>query len=766
MKKTLTLVILATLFFILASCNAEEPAVLYEVSFNSVGGTRIETLSVEENSLITRPANPTKNANSFRYWYVDDEDVPFDFSTPVVSDLKLTAHWGIEDVVITTSQTFDFTNLTTEFDVENGSLELFYTDNGSVPYVKITDFFTLLLGFIDPEVEFTMTEDENSLEIFYQYYDEDEDYTYDLICNFDLETNLVTTNDPGFYWAYIYSTETNYGRNIEYLYDYELNETIEGSDIIYNLNKYQLDLDYYDGSVVAPYYLVNQLFAGSSYYNVYFNGDKLYGIYGQISSSDVAEYSKIRRSSKNNTSVPTDLLLHSYNMLVFNLDYMYGLKDYKEIDSFYDYTYEYKSDLLSNNYETVSQAIADFLLIKIDEPHTSYGFSGYFADYAYNPPTNSLANYGENFNDWYMNGLFAVDDILAARWNVPASNSGWAADYSGRPNYWFIDDVSAIISFDSFDTADIEETDSWSDEAYQAVFETENILPAVDGATRYLVYNQSSKTENITETLMWGLSSDFATTYAQTLVSNGWTLVTDDEAELDYHKDGYYTKTISDVDYLVTISYNSKYSTAYIGLTDVIPSEYSKAWKVTKDIVALIESDSAVYLEVMINEIEEENANVENIGLDISFNTGGNVGALYRIIGLMTDQPFASSGFNRDTYSYSTTYITTSYESYSQYDWFLLTSYVTFSAANELSTMFKQNNIGIIIGQTSGGGASSITPILLPDGTFFTMSSNNVNTFRDADGTYTFNEDGIEPDFIIDQEDLYDSDVLSEILNR
>jgi C-terminal processing protease CtpA/Prc len=80
--------------------------------------------------------------------------------------------------------------------------------------------------------------------------------------------------------------------------------------------------------------------------------------------------------------------------------------------------------------------------------------------------------------------------------------------------------------------------------------------------------------------------------------------------------------------------------------------------------------------------------------------------------------------------------------------------------------MFKQNNIGIIIGQTSGGGASSITPILLPDGTFFTMSSNNVNTFRDADGTYTFNEDGIEPDFIIDQEDLYDSDVLSEILNR
>jgi hypothetical protein len=765
MKKILLFALSAILFFILASCKPEDSALSYEVSFNSAGGSTIESQSVEEDSLVTKPANPTKDLFEFRYWYTDDMNKPFDFSNPITSDISLNAQWGGLDVTITSVETFDFVNLTTEYEVEDNTLDLFYTANGSVPYVKVTDFFDILIGFIDPDVEFIMTEDENSLEIFYQYYDEDEDETYDLMCNFDLETNLITTNDPGFYYAYIYSTETNYGRNIEYLYDYELNEATDGSEVIYNLNLYELDLDFYDGSVVAPYYLVNQLFAGSSYYNVYFNGDELYGIYGQLSPSDTSDYSKIRLSSKNDTTVPEDLLLHSFNMLAFNLDYFYGLKDYKDIDSFYDTLEPYKSKLLSSNYRTVSQAIADFLYKTIDEPHTSYGFSGYYGSYSYNPSISSLSDYGENFNDWYMNGLVAVDSYIADKWDVPSSFSGWAADSPNRPAYWFIDDNSAVITFDSFDTADIDESTTWSDDAYESVFDSPNILPEVDNANRYLVYNQSSNTVNTTETLMWGLSSSFVSTYIDALESDGWTLVKEKTSKSDYHKDGYYTKTIADTPYMVNVAYDSTYSTAYIGLTDFIPTDYDSNWKITKNIENLIESDSAVYLEVMIKEIKAENSGVQNIGLDLTFNTGGNLGALYRIIGLMSDEPFGVSSFSRDTYSYSTTYVQTSYDSYDRYNWFLLSSYVTFSAANELTTIFKQNNIGVIIGQTSGGGTSSITPILLPDGTFFTMSSNNINCFRDSDGNYTFNETGIEPDFIIDQDELYDNDVLSNILN-
>lgn len=767
MKKVLSILLVLIVSFSIYACTEKTPTVTpvteYTVTYASVGGTAIDASTVEDGALLAEPADPTKSQAVFRYWYQTDEDVPFDFSTPITSNITLTAQWSDVDVTLATSSVVNFDNLTTEYDVADGELELFFPQGGNVPYVKVSDYFNLLTGFIDPETEFTFTETADQLKIFYQYYDEDEDITYDLECIFDINTNLITTNDPGFYWAYIYSTETNYGRNIEYLYDSELNEEIEGTNVVYNLNKYKLDLVYHDEGVLAPYYLVNQLFAGSSYYNVYYNGDMLYGIYGQVGSGD-AEYTKIRRSSLNETNPPSDLLQHSYNVLAFNLDYFYGLKDYKDIDSFYEVLAPYRTQLLSPNYQTVSQAIADLLLKTIDEPHTSYNFAGYFAPRTYNPSTNSLANYGPNFNDWYNNGLFAVDDVIAAKWNI-TSTSGWASDSPLRPKYWSIDDKSAVITFDSFTTSDIEETLTWSDEAYQDIFEVENILPVQENATRYFVYNQSDDKSNISETLMWGLTDQFVASYQQKLVDAGWTLVKETTTATDYHKDGYYTKTIGETVFMATVAYNSLYETAYIGLTTSLPTTYAGAWKIKSDIVGLIESDSAIYLETMIKEVVAAYPNVENIGLDLTFNTGGNVGALYRILGLISDQPFGVSSFNRDTYSYSTTYITTSYEAYTDYNWFLLTSYVTFSAANEMATIFKQNNMGIIIGQTSGGGASSITPILLPDGTFFTMSSNNINCFRMPDGTYVINEGGITPDHEIPQADLYNNTVLAGILN-
>ena len=91
-----------------------------------------------------------------------------------------------------------FTNITTEYEVADGVVNLYFEENGSVPYIKVEDFFNLIKGFIDPAVEFTITRGEGTIEIFYQYYSESEDKIYDLICTIDANTNLITTNDPGF----------------------------------------------------------------------------------------------------------------------------------------------------------------------------------------------------------------------------------------------------------------------------------------------------------------------------------------------------------------------------------------------------------------------------------------------------------------------------------------------------------------------------------------------------------------------------------------
>ncbi|VEU83173.1 S41 family peptidase [Acholeplasma hippikon] len=712
------------------------------------------------------PAVPFNYSDvTFKYFYTDNQNEPYDLTASVSENLTLHAMFSTYEIEIANKVSIPFENTTTEFDVKNGNLDIFYAENGSVPYVNVYEFLALLKGFIDPELfeTFDFTFEDGVLDITYQYYDDTEDVIYDLICTIDFNKNLISTNDPAFYWAYIYSTETNYGRNIEYVLDHPDKEYTEGIDVVYNLNLYNLDLAVYGDDYLAPLYIVNQLFAGSSYYNVYFNGDKLFGIYGQVSSSDPA-YNKIRRSSKNNTKLPEDLLQHNYDVLAFNMDHFYGLKDYKEINSFYDVLQTYKSGLMNSDPKVVTATVQSILMKKLDELHTSYGFAGYYNASTYNPPVTQ-SSYGSNVLNWYLNGLYIVDDAIAAKWKT-GTTSGWAADSIRRPKYWLIDDNSAVISFDGFETMDIEETTIWDDEPYNYVFKQTNILPALNGGNRYFVYNQSTGKDTITETLIWGISQNDLTSYASTLINDGWEFVKEDTTQTDYRANGYYKKTINNVTYMATIAYNNLYDTAYIGLTKGIPTNYNNAWKIKSDVVNLIYSDSAVYIETMIREIKQNHPTVKNIGLDITFNTGGNVGALYRIVGLMTNEPFAVSSYDGETKSYSTSYVTTSYNAYDEYEWFLLQSVVSFSAANELSTIFKQNNLGKIIGQTSGGGTSSITPILLPDGTFFTMSSQNMNMIRLADGTYITNEAGITPDYEIAIEDLYNNEILAGILNN
>src|SRR5690606_2114307 len=157
---------------------------------------------------------------------------------------------------IETERTVPFKNLTTEYNIEDGELTLYFEENGSVPYVSILDFFDLLEGFIDPKYQFTETLNGKVLEIQYDYYDAEEDELYHLILQIDSENDTITTNDPAFYWAYIHSTATNYGRNIEYV-DHPNQYYEYGHDLEYDLRAYNMDIVFHDEKVLLPYYIVN-----------------------------------------------------------------------------------------------------------------------------------------------------------------------------------------------------------------------------------------------------------------------------------------------------------------------------------------------------------------------------------------------------------------------------------------------------------------------------------------------------------------------------
>lgn len=857
--------------FALIACDpTEDPTdpvdpVTYEVTFDSNEGTAVSPITVEENETVSEPADPTKEGFIFQYWYLDDENVAFDFSTLITSDLTLYALWeeeipegptdeeliqddiealeadfylddyqlnlpirgevgrsriswksdsdqvsdsGIilplaagstpttaeiigtftlnaarivhtftvnvpvyEEVEIATSRTVPFTNLTTEYDVADGNISLYFQEDGFVPYVNVVDFLNLLDGFIDPDVVFTITENIDTLEIFYQYVDEDTSEIYDLIVTINAADNTITTNDPGFYWAYVYSTETNYGRHIEYDTDNPDAYYEEGTDIIYDLDLYNLDMAIYENEILLPYYIVNQLFAGSSYYNVYYSYDGLYGIYALPDASS-SEYRTMKLSTLNNTDMPSDLVVHNFNVLAFNLDYFYGLKDIMEVDSYKDMLVSNIDLLLTPDAEDFDNGLFEVINKELDELHTSYGYPSYFNKTTWNgPQLTSLLQTGDRVKDWYQGGgtgLFDVQDELNAKWG----------SLNNRPEYWFLDDAktSVVITLNGFVTADIEESATYDAVLASDVFgvtDITQVIPNITAGNKFFYFNSSDDKDDMLEILIKGATSTDKDLYEAELLSFGYTYQYDETNTNTSKDEGYYTLTVGDVDYMVQVAYDDSYDLFYISVVNNIPVDFGSPWPIITDIEAVVNSDSAVFLEMVMDKILAESPTLQNVTLDLTYNTGGNVGALYRVVGFVTDQPFRVSGIDGDTGGASSSYVVINgTPTYPNLNWSLLISKVTFSAANSLATIFMENNLGPIMGIQSGGGASSITPILLPTGTAFTMSSNNISAYRTGSGTeedpYVFNsnEFGIAPDHVLDMAELYDEDVLLQILNN
>ena len=65
----------------------------YTVSFNTVGGNAIDSVEVEKDGKVTKPANPTKSGYTFKYWSLAQDGEEYDFNTPVTGDITLYAVW-------------------------------------------------------------------------------------------------------------------------------------------------------------------------------------------------------------------------------------------------------------------------------------------------------------------------------------------------------------------------------------------------------------------------------------------------------------------------------------------------------------------------------------------------------------------------------------------------------------------------------------------------------------------------------------------------
>ncbi len=92
------IVIVVAILFFLKGCAKE-----FTVSFDSNGGSIVNSIDVKENDTITKPSDPTKEGSIFAGWYYYDK--LFDFNTKITEDITLVAKWLDEEKIVLDSAT-------------------------------------------------------------------------------------------------------------------------------------------------------------------------------------------------------------------------------------------------------------------------------------------------------------------------------------------------------------------------------------------------------------------------------------------------------------------------------------------------------------------------------------------------------------------------------------------------------------------------------------------------------------------------------------
>jgi hypothetical protein len=299
---------------------------------------------------------------------------------------------------ITSSQDVEFIAREGEFIVEDGSMTI-YTMNNDMPYVELIDFMSTISGAIIYS-SLTFESDDTTFSIFRttepDEEDDEEPVTYYL--TFDFANNTATTNYYSFFGSIGNATQTDFGRGLEFI-DFESNfEEIE--PVTFDLGRYNMQLFVGDEGYLVPFHLAN-LFLSGSVYDVYYNGDTLFGqdIYDFRAAIPV-----FHESSLNEQNMPVNLKEMSYHYMAFIMNYFFGLQNRLGIEDFYDVLTSYRNQLLGSD-TAHYQAFFD-IVMSLDDLHTTHTMNGPYITTATNPLSlNDFGPRGRRFYDALFNDL-------------------------------------------------------------------------------------------------------------------------------------------------------------------------------------------------------------------------------------------------------------------------------------------------------------------------------------------------------------------------
>lgn len=330
-----------------------------------------------------------------------------------------------EDKNITYSNV-EFSNLSDEFTCNSTSMKLYFHNDGALPYVDVLSFVATLDGVIDvPIFRYRFDINTSTLNLMRYYSNQ----TYSLV-KFDWKINAIYGNNSCFDGILKSTSQTNYSSYLKSVDYYHYGE----DKIALYLGYYFLDILYSNGKCFVPLVVANLLFCSQNGYNVFYNGDKLYGYFGELSTNDT-NYDLIRNSSKNGQTIPFDLSAYNEKSLELIFDYFYGLKSYKKYNHFFDYmSSENRINYQSRDPVVSYKGLNDIVYNQLDELHTRVNIPSMYAP----KNINVDINHGERRESYY------------ARKNTQSSLRQ-SRFPNGVPAVRYYGDT-AIITFDSFKT--------------------------------------------------------------------------------------------------------------------------------------------------------------------------------------------------------------------------------------------------------------------------------------------------------------------------
>ncbi|WP_412031352.1 S41 family peptidase [Metamycoplasma buccale] len=347
-----------------------------------------------------------------------------------------------DDTTEITKQEYDYENTDPDYKVETKKLTAYYKKDSKSPYVDMLATIKALEGFLkasDVKVKIDKNKNEATLTVGGNK----------MILNW--EKNTIWVNSTNFFSFTHSSLVTDYERYIRDVDGHSINDDNKG--VTFNLSKFNLDILYHQGKILMPFSLFNTLFCSLNYHNIYFNGQKFYGVNFALNDRDVELTNKIRKSSPLQNTQPTkEQREATMNHFYFVMHYFYGLKDFKKIDDFKKFIPKDEQDkMLSTDPKVYSEAYTKFFYKTLDELHTRMNNYSY-----YDKVDKKVATESAKYNGDFRTRFYETRKKLVELREKKLGKKRPIVRYKGD---------TAIISFDVFQTGsneDIKKADGYN----------------------------------------------------------------------------------------------------------------------------------------------------------------------------------------------------------------------------------------------------------------------------------------------------------------